>query len=383
LAKKSHGVVARLLLGALSGAIFLVSFPVDAGGGDPLREGFLHPPTSARPWVRWWWPGGAVQDSELRREVDLLDSTGFGGAEIQAFNPGITNLTPEERTSINDYATPTFLAHVRATAEEAAARGVQIDYTFGSAWPSGGGFAITPELALLELTVGRTNVEGGVKGPISITLPPRSRKLGALSSFDPRIKDPAVAQWRERMDARQKVIAIVAVKGEEPLIKPQAQPGGFKLFGFGAVVTRPGRLEEGSAIVLTDKLRADGKLDWSPPPGHWQVLAFKQYAANMGVLAGVGAGPQLVLDHFKREAFDAHAQRVGEPLLPTLGSARGALRATFVDSLELMADLYWSEDFLEQFKARRGYDLTPYLPLILQPGWMEAWDSLLRDGRYR
>ena len=346
-----------------------------AAASEPLRDNFLHPPISARPWVRWWWPGGAVEDGELRREVDLLEASGFAGAEIQAFNPGITHLTEQERATINDYATPSFLGHVRAAAEQAAARGLQLDYTFGSAWPSGGGFAITPEWALLELTVARTSVEGGTKGPITITVPPRSKKLGALSTLDPRTRDPAVADWRARLDARQKLIAAVAVKGEAPLISPETKPGGFKLFAFGAVVTRPGRLEEGSTLILTDKLRADGTLDWSPPPGHWQVLVFKQYAANMGVMAGVGAGPQLVLDHFNQAAFDAHAQRLGEPLLPALGPARTAVRGTFVDSLELMSDLYWSEDFLQQFEARRGYDLTPYLPLILQPGWMEAWDD--------
>jgi len=363
------------LMGALCLSGLITSEPVSAASADTLDQNFLNPNHAVRPWVRWWWPGGAVQDNEIRREIDLLDTAGFGGAEIQPFNPGITNLSPDERASINDYATPSFLAHVRAAAEEAHARGLKIDYTFGSGWPSGGGFAITPELALVELTVARTAVPAGAKAPFSITLPPRSRKLGAISVLDARTKDPAVADWSARMDARQKIIAVIAVKATDAEIKPEWKPGGFKLFGFGTVVTRPGQIEDGSAIVLTDKLRADGQLDWSPPPGNWQVLTFKQYAVNSGVFAGVGAGPQLVLDHFKQEAFEAHARHVGDPLIDALGSARGALRATFVDSLELMQDLYWSEDFLEQFKARQGYDLTPFLPLILQPGWMAAWDD--------
>jgi hypothetical protein len=73
-----------------------------AAASEPLRDNFLHPPISARPWVRWWWPGGAVEDGELRREVDLLEASGFAGAEIQAFNPGITHLTEQERATIND-----------------------------------------------------------------------------------------------------------------------------------------------------------------------------------------------------------------------------------------------------------------------------------------
>ena len=352
-----------------------VNQPLQTARPGTLEQSFRNPPKAARPWVRWWWPGGAVEDGELTREIGVLDAAGFGGGEIQPFNPGITHLTPEQRRAINDYATPSFFARVKTAVDAAARRGLQLDYTFGSAWPAGGGLAITPELALLELTVSRTAVEGGVAAPIKVAEPPRSRKLGALSSFDPRTKDPRVADWAARMDARARLVAVVAVKGADPQINPDVKPGGFKLFSFGAVVTRPGELEPGTQIVLTDKLRPDGTLDWAPPPGHWQVLVFKQYAANSGVMAGVGEGPQLVLDHFNPEAFEAHAKRVGDPLIAALGTSHRGLRATFIDSLELMPDLYWSADFLEQFRARRGYDLTPFLPLILQPGWMESWDD--------
>ena len=365
---------AAVALTAHIALIFIVT-PTISRADTTLEQAFKTPPKTARPWVRWWWPGGAVEDGELYREVGVLDAAGFGGGEIQPFNPGITKLTPEQRLAVNDYATPTFFAHVKAVVDAAARRGLQMDYTFGSAWPSGGGFAITPELALLELTVSRTSIVGGAPAPIKVTLPVRSRKLGALSSLDPRTKDPSVADWTARMDARSKLIAVIAVKGSDPQIKPDVKPGGFKLFSFGAVVTKSGELEPGSQIVLTEKLRPDGTLDWAPPPGHWQVLVFEQYVANSSVMAGVGAGPQLVLDHFKQEAFEAHARRVGDPLIAALGAAHSALRATFVDSLELMPDLYWSEDFLQQFQKRRGYDLTAYLPLILQPGWMESWDD--------
>ena len=70
-----------------------------------------------------------------------------------------------------------------------------------------------------------------------------------------------------------------------------------------------------------------------------------------------------------KAAFAAHAARVGDPL----GVAPRGLRSTFVDSLELMQDIAWSPDFFAEFKARRGYDLMPYLPFVLQPGWMQAW----------
>ncbi|MBL4827004.1 MAG: hypothetical protein JKY66_04710 [Spongiibacteraceae bacterium] len=247
-------------------------------------------------------------------------------------------------------------------------QGLLLDYTLGSAWPSGGGFAIAPEKALMELTMASTQVDGNTPAPIKIAIPKRTKRLGAMNGFDQRNKDPKVADWRDRLDARAKVIAVVAMKGSAPELIAAENTGGFKLYPW-RDVKQAGVLDSSSVLVLTDKLDKDGTLNWTPPTGTWQVFVFKQYAADMGVLGSAGRGPQLVLDHMDPSAFAAHVKRVGDPL----GSKPPGIRATFVDSLELMQDLAWTENFLAEFRKRRGYELTPHLPFILQPGWMQAW----------
>ncbi len=52
-----------------------------------------HPPMENRPYVRWWWPGGDVQEEQLKSDLALLKESGFGGVEIQPF---LLGLTPEE-----------------------------------------------------------------------------------------------------------------------------------------------------------------------------------------------------------------------------------------------------------------------------------------------
>ena len=356
----------------IAAVLALMSSAVPLEAAPTLEEAFRDPPKEARPRVRWWWPGGAVKDEELARELEILDKAGFGGAEIQAFNTGINDLTPEEKVSVNQYATPPFFAHVRAAGKAAAARGLTLDYTFGSAWPSGGGFAIPPEKALTELTMARTEVQGGKVmgqgGLIKVTIPARTKRLGAMSSLDSRVRDPRAAGWVERFAARQRLVAVIAMKGTAPVFHESGKPSGFQLFPWSDVKV-PGALDPATAINLTDRLKDDGTLNWTPPPGTWQVLVFKQYASNMGVGGAAGEGPQLTLDHMDPTAFAAHAARVADPL----GNRPDGMRATFVDSLELMQDIAWTQDFLKAFKQRRGYDLTPYLPFVLQPGWMQAW----------
>lgn len=358
----------RNCLLAATAMLALVEAPAFAG---PLEDNFQTPPMEARPRFRWWWPGDAVTDEELRREVKLMADTGFAGAEIQSFAPNFVTLTPAEKANVDQYAEPSFFAHVRAAAEAAKASGMTLDYTLGSSWPSGGGFAIPPELAFTELAMARTEVKGGEAGPIKLNIPKRTRRLGALNSLDYRTRDPKVADWGKRMDARARSVAVIALKGQAPALKPLS-PGalGMTLTPWQDVITA-GTLDPSTSISLTDKLREDGTLDWTPPPGEWQVFVFRQYAADVGVLGAAGQGPQLILDHMNPRAFAAHAARVGDPL----GNSPAGIRSTFVDSLELMQDIQWGPELLKEFKKRRGYDLTPYLPFVVQPGWMQAWSE--------
>lgn len=346
-----------------------------AAATDPLVQAFEAPTKADRPILRWWWPGDAVTDAELTREIAVFDAAGFGGGEIQSFNPGIPALTPAERAVIDNYAEPPFFAHVKTAAGAALQHGLRLDYTLGSSWPSGGGEAIPPEKALLELAMAATSVEGGPGGPIKVAIPSRTKRLGAFSAFDPRSKTPEAIAWKKRFDDRAQIVSVMAMRGSAPDLRRTSHTGFIAMMTPWSDVVTPGTLDPASRIDLTGRLAPDGTLDWTPPPGNWQVFVFKQYASNMGVSGAVGKGPQLVLDHYDPAGFAAHVARVGDPLVATLGADKAAIRATFVDSLELMEDLPWTERFLAEFKARRGYDLTPYLPFIVQPGWMQAWNE--------
>jgi hypothetical protein len=76
--------------------------------------------------------------------------------------------------------------------------------------------------------------------------------------------------------------------------------------------------------------------------------------------AAVGA-EGFVLDHYSRAAIDAHLKAVGDRLAQAFGA--NPPYAVFSDSLEVERS-DWTADFLEQFRKRRGYDLTPYLPAL-------------------
>jgi hypothetical protein len=106
------------------------------------------------------------------------------------------------------------------------------------------------------------------------------------------------------------------------------------------------------------KLAAGEKLVGAPTLADgskvWLVASFTKQAVKRAAVGAEG----LVLDHYSRAAIDKHLKVVGEKLLDAAGPNKPY--AVFSDSLEVYgAD--WTPNFLEEFRKRRGYDLTPYL----------------------
>ncbi|MHB1935048.1 MAG: glycosyl hydrolase [Acidobacteriaceae bacterium] len=331
--------------------------PLSGQNAASVAQQFQHPAKAYRPMVRWWWPGGDVTDAELRREVGLLDQANFGGAEIQPFVIGLhADMSAETRKRVDDYLTPTFYAHMQAALEEARDRGMWMDYTFGSGWPFGGAGVITPENSAVELRSTRQSVRGPVHFHAKLPMPHVSDDIANNRDLPP--------DWLQRFRKREKIVAVVAMRGEVAQFYQSQSPRERQTERL------PGQLDPGTAVVLTGHLNADGILDWNVPPGTWQVFVFKEMPTGQQVTGGTGAGTQLVLDHMDRQAFDAYANRVGGTAKQYDDQFFGhGLRAIFCDSLEVQAYLYWNDDFLAQFRKRRGYDLTPYLPILKASGF--------------
>ena len=70
-----------------------------------------------------------------------------------------------------------------------------------------------------------------------------------------------------------------------------------------------------------------------------------------------------VLDHYSRAAIDTHLQAVGAKMLDAV--PENPPHAIFSDSLEVY-NSDWTDNLLEEFQKRRGYDLKPYLPALYE-----------------
>src|SRR2546430_1080868 len=89
--------------------------------------------------------------------------------------------------------------------------------------------------------------------------------------------------------------------------------------------------------------------------------SFRMPPSNVRQLCA--GGFRWLFDHFDRTAIENHLHRVGERLMAAFGKTPPY--SVFSDSLEVYGS-DWTNDLLEQFRNRRGYDLTPYLPALVQ-----------------
>ena len=135
-------------------------------------------------------------------------------------------------------------------------------------------------------------------------------------------------------------------------------------------------------IDLTSQLR-NGSLSASLPEGEWRIMRIGHTATGHTNATG-GAGQGLEADKFSRAAvakqFDNWFGKAFEKVNPEI--ARKVLKYMHVDSWECGSQ-NWSDNFADEFKRRRGYDIMPYLPLFagVPVDNVETSEKVLRDVR--
>jgi hypothetical protein len=276
--------------------------------GDSFAEVATHlasPPDDAKPMMRWWWFGPSVVQPELEREIKAMKAGGFGGFEIQPVYP--MELDDAARGIHNvPYLSPEFLDAVGFANRTGRANGMRVDMTLASGWPYGG-----PHVGVAEAA---------------------SRLRMATAEL------PAGAS----------TVALPSIMSGEKLVATFVGAGS----GKGIDATR---------LQLVEPTIANGRAAIAPAQEARTVVFYVASRTGQQVKRPALGAEGFVLDHLSRKAIDHHLKRVAEPLMKAFGDQPPY--AVFSDSLEVY-NTDWTDDFLDEFRKRRGYDLKPYLPAI-------------------
>jgi hypothetical protein len=96
-------------------------------------------PDTTKPWTRWWWPGSAVDEASITRQLEQFAAAGLGGVEITP----IYGVRGYEDRNIA-FLSPRWMEMLEFTGREAKRLGLGVDMATGTGWPFGGPW-VAPE----------------------------------------------------------------------------------------------------------------------------------------------------------------------------------------------------------------------------------------------
>lgn len=142
-------------------------------------------------------------------------------------------------------------------------------------------------------------------------------------------------------------------------------------------------IRKNSLIDITSHLSSEGVLDWEAPEGEWEIIRIGYTTTGRTTYPATKAGKGLECDKMNAkhvtDYFKAGPQTLADDNRAFIGKS---FTHFLTDSWEAYA-ANWTEDFPEEFKKLRGYDMTPYLPVLCDEvvGSMEESERFLWDFR--
>lgn len=118
-------------------------------------------------------------------------------------------------------------------------------------------------------------------------------------------------------------------------------------------------------IDLTGKMTADGKLECSLPAGRWRIYRFGWSITGKINHPASPEATGLEVDKLDPDAWTRYFHTYVDLYKEAAGGMLGekGIRYLLVDSYEA-GSYTWTPKLAEEFKARRGYDLLPWLPVL-------------------
>ena len=349
-------------------ALFMLLLVARATGADALDAGFAAPPPVARPLVWWHWINGNVTKHGI--EADLADMKRVGIAGVQKFDASIYMPPGPVR-----YGTDQWHEHVQHAIATADKLGLEFHLMNTPGWSASGGPWVTPERSMKKLVWSETPATGGSALTLAVPRP----KIEPLKFRTPPAK---------KMENFFRDIVVLAVPAASTRRTPDWEfKTKLKEKTLTAAPLDPdttGCIPRSQVIDLTaDFDAATGTLRATLPAGEWTILRFGFTSTSSTNHPAVPEGHGLEIDKMDADAvsfyFDQALGRILREAGPRVGRT---LKGLLFDSFE-GGPQNWTDTFPAQFRALKGYDFVPLLPVLTgrvveSPSFTE---SALRDFR--
>ncbi len=179
---------------------------------------------------------------------------------------------------------------------------------------------------------------------------------------------PIMAQSRP-VPARQFALTELVFHSGARVHRWEEKVGFSFLYEYESVPTPPipsaSAISRPSVVELTSKMAKDGTLQWDIPAGKWTVLRFGYSLTGAKNRPAPPTGSGYEVDKLSRKYVTEYFHGYFDPLAQALGPLFGkSLRFVMMDSWEAGMQ-NWTDEMIPEFHHRRGYDPTPFLPVLL------------------
>ncbi|MGW8484569.1 glycosyl hydrolase [Microbacterium sp. NPDC055903] len=304
---------------------------------DKHREAIAHPPIEYRPELRWWLAEGLHTDATLRREIDTAHRLGFGGMEFLAMDEGDID------HARYGWGSEEWVHDSGIVVAETTARNMSVSFTSGTNWSNANLPTIDPDhpAAAQELNVEVEDVA--------------ERRGGALPRIDLTAeRGGSMVPGHRIPPTRQHLVAVIAA--------PTSDGTAFDV---------------ADTVDLTAQV-IDEALEWTAPDARrWRLFVF--WSHGTGQTASPSASVNYTVNYLDRAGVDAVIDYWRDVVLTAELRAeidKNPRAQMYMDSLELntwgAGGMFWGRSAADEFRARRGYDIAPWLPFLVRRTGMFA-----------
>ena len=307
---------------------------------NALREGFNNPPKEAQVCTWWHWLDGNVTREGITADLEAMHRVGIHEATL--FNGGMG--FPQGPV---EYLSEEWLKLFQHAASEAKRLGMELSFHNGPGWSSSGGPWIKPEDAMQTVTWSEQQVEGG--RTVCLVLPkPKMRHEYYRDIAVLAFPTPASTQRIDNLDSK-----TLANNAFSRHLMPSMNE-----------ISDSAIVHLADIVNLTSQMQSGGTLNWDAPDGNWTILRLGFTPTGMTNHPALAGGNGLECDKMSRKALDAFWAGGIQPIIDKLGPLVGTgLTGSLIDSYEVGCG-NWTPGFEQEFKARRHYDILPFLPAM-------------------
>lgn len=329
-------------------AVLIASLPITAGAQTPYKDGFLKPTDENRPLIIWQWMDGLVTKEGITKDLEAFKAAGLAGVQNFQIGGDMQSLVGDPTCAIGSEKWKTMM---RWAMEECRRLGLSFGTHNCPGWSSSAYGNVTPEYSMQKLVFSETRLTDDnlkrIKGET------RSNAVFTVMLPKPEI-DPRYNYYED--------VAVLAVTEGQTISKDDIIDL-TPCMAANGTLTIPRQLAdkiEKSRIVLRFGHTTNGKTNDAQSP-----------------VSGQG----LECDKMRREAVKHFWDGYPQMLIDLAGDMAGkTFNRIEIDSYEAGGQ-NWSVVLPAEFKARKGYDLLPYLPYIAGRTTIDSKEESARFGK--